>query len=410
MGVIDLAIKDNARESLPFAILGAGPVGLEAALAAAEHGRSFVLYEAGDQVAAAVRDWGHVRLFTPWPLNVSPRLRRHLEAAGHDVPSGDDCPTGAELVEKVLEPASRLPEIAPHLRLGTRALGIGRKGLVKSQEIGSAERASRPFLLLLGDEDGNEWTEQASAVLDCTGSYEVPNSAGDGGIAAPGEGALDGEIVRRIPDFASEASQWAGRSILLLGAGHSAQTAACALARLAEEHPSTQVYWVLRRSQPRFDAVEDDPLPERSRLISEALAVACGKAPGFEARYGFVTEELVREGEKVRVTLRGESGDRDHVLVDRILSLTGSVGDHALYRQLQVHECYATSGPMKLAAALLGETSGDCMDQTSHGADTLRNPEPGFFILGSKSYGRNTTFLLRVGWQQVDEVMGLLGP
>ena len=52
---------------------------------------------------------------------------------------------------------------------------------------------------------------------------------------------------------------------------------------------------------------------------------------------------------------------------------------------------------------------GDCLAQTSHGAETLTNPEPGLFILGSKSYGRNNTFLMRVGWEQVGEVFGLPG-
>ncbi|MCB1034499.1 MAG: hypothetical protein KDD47_11770 [Acidobacteria bacterium] len=399
----------TSREDLPIAILGAGPVGLEAALAAAEAGRPFVLYEAGDRVASSVRDWGHVRLFSPWSMDVSDRMRRFLEAAGHEVPEGDECPTGQELFERVLDPISRLPAIAHHLRLGVRILGIGRKGLVKNQEIASPARASRPFLLLLGDDDGREWTETASAVLDCTGSYEYPNTLGDGGIPAPGERSLDSEIVRRIPDLDSQAEDWANRSILLVGSGHSAQTAACALAHLAEEHPETRVYWVLRRSQPAFSMIEDDPLPERSQLISKALTVACGDAPGFEPRYGFVVEGLERDDHRIRVTLRGEDGDMDEVVVDRILSLTGAVGDHNLYRQLQVHECYATSGPMKLAAALLGQDSGgDCLAQTSHGPEVLRNPEPDFYILGSKSYGRNSTFLLRVGWRQVDEVMGLL--
>jgi hypothetical protein len=96
------------------------------------------------------------------------------------------------------------------------------------------------------------------------------------------------------------------------------------------------------------------------------------------------------------------------VSVDRVVALTGAVGDHGLYRQLQVHECYATCGPINLSAALLGAT-GDCLAQTTHGAETLVNPEPGFFILGSKSYGRNNTFLMRIGWEQVDEVFGLLG-
>jgi len=102
------------------------------------------------------------------------------------------------------------------------------------------------------------------------------------------------------------------------------------------------------------------------------------------------------------VTLR--NGDAEDVEVDRVLALNGGVGDHALYRQLQVHECYATSGPMNLAAALLGEAGGDCLAAGSHGPETLRNPEPGFFILGAKSYGRNSQFLLRIGWQQVDDV------
>ncbi len=65
---------------------------------------------------------------------------------------------------------------------------------------------------------------------------------------------------------------------------------------------------------------------------------------------------------------------------------------------------------MNLAAALLGSAGGDCMAVASHGPDTLRNPEPGFFILGAKSYGRNSQFLLRVGWQQVDDVFETLIP
>ena len=121
---------------------------------------------------------------------------------------------------------------------------------------------------------------------------------------------------------------------------------------------------------------------------------------------GVVTEALRREDGRVVVTLR--NGSADELAVDRVLGLNGGVGDFTLYRQLQVHECYATAGPMKLAAALLGAAGGDCLAQESHGADTLVNPEPGFFILGAKSYGRNSQFLLRIGWQQVDDVFSLL--
>ena len=63
---------------------------------------------------------------------------------------------------------------------------------------------------------------------------------------------------------------------------------------------------------------------------------------------------------------------------------------------------------MNLAATLLGSEGGDCLAQTSAGVDALRNPEPRFFVLGIKSYGRNNTFLLRVGWEQVEEVFSAL--
>ena len=75
-----------------------------------------------------------------------------------------------------------------------------------------------------------------------------------------------------------------------------------------------------------------------------------------------------------------------------------------------MHECYASLGPMSLAASLLAQSGagGDCLAYPPPGPETLRNPEPGFFILGAKSYGRNSQFLLRTGWQQVDHVFGTL--
>jgi hypothetical protein len=64
---------------------------------------------------------------------------------------------------------------------------------------------------------------------------------------------------------------------------------------------------------------------------------------------------------------------------------------------------------MKLAASLLAAgTAADCLTQTGQGIEALTNPEPDFYILGCKSYGRNSSFLMRLGWQQIDEVFGFL--
>jgi hypothetical protein len=40
----------------------------------------------------------------------------------------------------------------------------------------------------------------------------------------------------------------------------------------------------------------------------------------------------------------------------------------------------------------------------------LKNPEPNLFIIGMKSYGRGSAFLLRLGHEQVQHVLTLLLP
>jgi cation diffusion facilitator CzcD-associated flavoprotein CzcO len=391
-----------------IAILGGGPIGLETALAAAERGWDFTVYETAPTVGGNVREWGHLRLFTPWDMNVSGRMREGLEAEGVEAPAGEDIPTGDELADRLLEPVSRLEQLAPNLRTGTRVEAVAREGLLKHEEIATDERGAHRFRLLVCDSDGNERLEHANVVLDCTGTYGNPNSLGDGGIPAPGERTFEDRIDRKLPDLASDPERFAGKRILLTGAGHSAQTAARDFAEFARHASGTEVLWAVRSSEPTWGAVENDPLPERAGLNADAAELAGGASDAVRARLGVVTEELTGSGDRIAVTLR--NGSVDEVEVDRILALNGGVGDFSIYRQLQVHECYATSAPMKLSAALLaaGGSAADCLEQTSHGVETLTNPEPGFFILGAKSYGRNSQFLFRIGWEQVDDVFGLL--
>lgn len=63
---------------------------------------------------------------------------------------------------------------------------------------------------------------------------------------------------------------------------------------------------------------------------------------------------------------------------------------------------------MRLAAALAGEKSADCLNQPAGGPQTLVNPEPGFFILGHKSYGRSSQFLLQHGLAQIRDLFAII--
>ncbi|MGH4007244.1 MAG: hypothetical protein ACRDTH_03600 [Pseudonocardiaceae bacterium] len=395
------------------AILGAGPIGLDAALACLDNGWPCTVYESAAAVAANVTAWSHIRLFTPWSMNVSPRMLAHLNAAGITPPGpAGHCPTGGEFAEQLLHPLAKLPALAAVIRRRSQVLAVARQGLLKHEEIATRQRGARPFrLLLAGPEDGpdGERVEHADLLLDCTGSYGRANFLGDGGIPAPGELRVADRITNRIPDLGREADEWAGRRVLLVGAGKSAQTVASDLAELVVKRPGTSVVWAVRAADPDWGQVPEDPLEQRQELVEVAQRLRVGAVPGVQVRTAVVIDSLrtPKHGtnDGVVVTLRSNTGDVEELVVDRIIGLTGFLGDTSLYRQLQVHECYATAAPMNLSAALLGAAaggSGDCLAQASHGVDTLRVPEPNFFVLGMKSYGRNSTFLLRVGYEVVN--------
>src|SRR5471030_3557085 len=92
------------------AIFGAGPVGLAAAAHVLERGMRPIVLEAGRHAGHAVREWGHVRMFSPWEYNIDKAAERLLAATGWNSPVSCEYPTGEELVAQYLEPlATRTP-------------------------------------------------------------------------------------------------------------------------------------------------------------------------------------------------------------------------------------------------------------------------------------------------------------
>ena len=168
-------------------ILGAGPVGLEGLLRAHGAGWDAHVYESG-RVGENVRRWGHVRMFSPWRMNVSAAGRA---AAGLGDVDPDGLPTGAEYVARYLEPLAASPTLAGRIHLGTEVVALSRGRLLKGDATATDERRRSPFRVLLRDRDG-ERVEEADIVIDATGTYATPNRLGPGGIPAIGERSARG--------------------------------------------------------------------------------------------------------------------------------------------------------------------------------------------------------------------------
>ncbi len=168
-----------------IAVLGAGPIGLEAALAAAELGADVRVYERALEVAANVEAWGHVRLFSPFGMNHTPVGRRWVEASGARLPDDGAYLTGREHRACYLLPLAGSAPLAGRIETDTLVLAVTRAGLLKHESIGQARRQEVPFRILV-ERGGAEREEAADVVLDCTGSYGNPNWLGVGGVPAMG--------------------------------------------------------------------------------------------------------------------------------------------------------------------------------------------------------------------------------
>ncbi|TMQ70090.1 MAG: flavoprotein, partial [Candidatus Eisenbacteria bacterium] len=278
-----------SRNSL--AVFGAGPIGLEAALAAIERGFDVHLFERGE-VGAHPIAWGHVRMFTPWRMNLGPRSAALLERAGWTRPDPESYPTGAELARRYLEPLARLPQLENRLHLSTQVVHVSRRGLLKGDSIGSPTRKEHPFRVLVRDVGGRESHLHAYAVIDATGVYGQPNWAGDGGIPGRRELYLAPQMSYRIDDVLDlRRARHAGKRTIVIGGGASAATTVCDLARLAAEAPGTSVLWVTRKpADALYPPIQDDPLAERVALYARARALARGEDAAVSHVGGAVVE------------------------------------------------------------------------------------------------------------------------
>lgn len=384
-------------DALPVVVIGAGPVGLAAAAHLAERGIDFLVLEAGDRVAASVARWGHVRVFSPWKYNIDAAARRLLEADGWTAPDPDWLPTGAELISDYLAPLATL--FGERVRLGAKVTAISRLGYDRVRTKG---RDKAPFLIRL--EGGEEL--RAKAIIDASGTYETPNVLGANGLPAHGE--TDAEVAavidHALPDvLGADRERYAGKHVLVVGAGHSAATTLLALAQLE----NTSVTWAIRdgSASRSYGGGDADALPARGALGTRLRAhVESGR---IRLLTGFFTHRLRMTAEGVEVVSRDPSGHEQSVTADRVVSATGFRPDHTIASELRL-DLDPILGSTRALAPLIDPNEHSCGTVPPHGVDELSHPEPGYYAVGMKSYGRAPTFLMATGYEQVRSVVAAL--
>lgn len=376
---------------LPVVVIGAGPQGLAVAAHLTERGNDVVVLERGPGPAAAVSEWGHVRLFSRWSELTDAAARRMLEPSGWVAPTSG-YPTGAEWVERYLAPLAE--SLGERVRYSTTVTGVARRGRDRVVDSG---RRGQPFVVHTLDADSMEGRIDARAVVDASGTWNLPNPAGADGLPALGEKGLGSRISYRIPD---DVSAFAGQHLVVIGSGHSAAHAVLRASELARRNPGTRVSWLMRRgtSARALGGGAADDLPERAALGGRARKVV--ESGLIDIVTGFRVAEFQEEGGEL--TIVAENGQQV-TGVSHVFALTGFRPDLSILSEVRV----AVDTSLEAVAGIAAEIDPNvhsCGSVGATGARELTQPEDGFFIIGAKSYGRAPTFLALTGFEQARSV------
>ena len=376
-------------DTLPVAVIGAGPVGLAAAAQLIARGAAPLVFEAGATVGASVLEWGHVRIFSPWKYDIDPVARVLLAAGGWMAPDDEAYPTGRELVEGYLAPLG--DALAPHVRLRHRVRAVTRLGFDKLRTAG---RDAAPFVITVETPAGQQQV-LARAVVDASGTYDIPNPLGASGVPACGEAALAHRIHYGIADpLGRQRARYEGKRVLVVGSGHSAFDVLIDLAQL----PATPITWLVRRpfADAKYGGASDDALPARGALGTRMRGLV---EQGRVDQVVLGIAEIREAGDGIHVS----DGARDLGPFDEIVAATGFRPDLAPLRELRVRTDDILEAPPALAP-LIDPNLHSCGTVPSHGARELAHPEKDLYIVGMKSYGRAPTFLMRTGYEQVRSI------
>ncbi|WP_019354781.1 NAD(P)-binding domain-containing protein [Streptomyces sp. AA1529] len=393
-----------SNQQLPVVVIGAGPVGLAAAAHLLEQDIEPLVLEAGPSAGTAVREWSHVRLFSPWGEVTDPAAEKLLAPTGWAEPDAAAYPSGGDWAEQYLQPLAEA--LGDRVRFGATVTGVARAG---RDRVVDADRGTRPYAVHVRCADGHEERITARAVVDASGTWNVPGPAGGSGLPALGEQAAADRITYRVPDLGDPAvrARYAGKRTAVLGSGASAFTALAHLAALAgtDDGAGTKAVWLLRRglSDATFGGGEADQLPARGALGLAAKAAVDGGHAAAVTGFRTHTVERAADGRLVPVS---EDGRRLEP-VDEMIVLTGLRPDLSFLSEIRLRLDERLQAPAELAP-LIDPNVHSCGTVHPHGHRELSHPDRDIYLVGMKSYGRAPTFLALTGYEQVRSVAAAL--
>jgi hypothetical protein len=268
----------------------------------------------------------------------------------------------------------------------------------------SRDRDDRPFIVRAEHEDGEIRDYPVAGVIDASGTWANRNPLGTSGLPAIGEAAAASHISSPLPDVTGrDRTSFAGRRVLVAGAGHSAANTLINLADLATDEPDTRILWAVRGASAEkvYGGGDLDGLPARGQLGARLRRLV--DAGTIELHTGFGIAFLKSMDSHVSIG----AADGRTLDADVVVPCTGFRPDLDILREIRLELDPAVEAPRELGP-LIDPEFHSCGTVEPHGARLLAHSDKDFYIVGMKSYGRAPTFLLATGYEQVRSVAAAL--
>ena len=388
-----------------IAVIGGGPVGIEAALYARFLGYFVVLFDAR-RIGSRLTRWNDLPIQAPFGEWTSSLGMAALEAQGalDNLPDVDAKVSYREFVESYLTHVAKSDLLDECIHINSPVVSISRAHYRKNEPHSVVDRAEDAFRLLLDGRLRGEFTQIADIVLDCSGDGRFPLGIGPGGGMAIGQNALQHHFEIGPRDLlGKDRDRFVGKHTVMFGANEAASHNAVQFLRLALENPGTRVTWVVPKGEEQRDwlkqaaAVHPDLAIEASRIIA-------GNCTGAITIDAWGAESLVRN----------ESGSWQMKLLVGEEDTVDLNADVILVTELQDAWRFTDGLSIDLSPdrRLTIQSQQWLAQQTSTLEITplsFVTSEPHYYVLGRKSVGGDPRFTLSHARQQIQQVFAMIG-
>lgn len=395
-----------------IAILGGGPIGIEAAIYARFLGYFVTILEAR-RVAHRMLDWHDRPLALPAGAITTSLGHAAIGAQNPEYRriDPDRVLTGKQYAEEYLLPLAKTDLLFDDIHFLSPVIDIARLRTTRDENCGWQERCNDEFRILVQGRHRGPWIARADCILDCRGDAIVANGMGPGGGKAIGESDCEADFYAHAPDDRKfERKKLQGARLALVGQSTEACHAAEAWLRHFPTSSDGSLVWIVR---PRGD--------HESETFRNTLAAIERSAPDHVVVLQALGVDAIQRTDAGGFRLRLLKDDDSTVDLDADLVMRRT-GHHwqSIAQQLHVHAPSAMRAVgLQSEAFPEGAQPGSSAEADDEARTELALPddadpsyvtaEPGYYVLSAGSLESGAGAGIPAALKSIREVFAMLG-